>query len=88
MDNVSLVVTPILLVDGEEVLEGKNLKLNDKRDLVILVTTGGKDTLYTEEMTAGEMCSIIFDVGQISSNELSEAYNKALNNTSSINKKK
>ena len=87
VDNVSLVVTPILLVDGEEVLEGKNLKLNDKRDLVILVTTGGKDTLYTEEMTAGEMCSIIFDVGQISSNELSEAYNKALNNTSSINKK-
>ncbi len=87
VDNVSLVVTPILLVDGEEVLEGKNLKINDKRNLVILVTTGGKDTLYTEEMTAGEMCSIIFDVGQISSNELSEAYNKALTNTSSINKK-
>ena len=87
MDNVSLVVTPILLVDGEEVLEGKNLKINDKRNLVILVTTGGKDTLYTEEMTAGEMCSIIFDVGQISSNELSEAYNKALTNTSSKKKK-
>ena len=78
-------VIPVVKFDGEKIFTGPSLRIVDKQKFYITAQTGGKSTEYVEELTAGEMCSLIFDTGQISSNELAEAYNKALSNTSKIN---
>ena len=83
----SFSVTPVVLVDGERVLEGPNLRIGQKQNLFIVNESNGNRIEGTEELTAGEMCSIIFDTGMISSNELAEAYNTSLNNTAKINQR-
>ena len=86
VQNQYISVTPVVKVDGKTVLTGPNLDIGDKQTLYISTRTEGEIKTYTEELTAGEMCSIIVDTGSISSNELAEAYNKTLGNTSEINK--
>ena len=80
-------VTPVVYVDGERVLEGPSLKIGQKQNLYIVNESNGNRIEGTEELNAGEMCSIIFDTGSISANELAEAYNTSLNNTSKINQR-
>ncbi|WP_303805610.1 dockerin type I domain-containing protein [Ruminococcus flavefaciens] len=80
-------VTPIITIDGKSVLEGPNLKIGKKQNLYIVNESCGTRIEGTEVLTAGELCSIVFDTGSISSNELAEAYNKTLKNTSEINQK-
>lgn len=77
-------VKPVVYVDGERVLEGPNLQIGNKQKLYIVNESNGNRIEGTEELTAGEMCSIIFDTGLISANELAESYNASLNNTSKI----
>lgn len=77
-------VTPVVYVDGKRVLEGPNLQIGNKQKLYIVNESNGNRIEGTEELTAGEMCSIIFDTGLISANELAESYNASLNNTSKI----
>ncbi len=80
-------VTPILKIDDETVLKGPSLNIGDTQSLYISTKTGNTTATYEEELTAGEMCSIIFDTGQISSNELLSSYQKALKNTETVNQK-
>ena len=78
-------VTPVVLIDGERVLEGPDLVIGKKQTLFIVNESNENRIEATEELTAGEMCSIIFDTGSISANELAESYNISLNNTANIN---
>ena len=83
----SISVTPVVKVNGKTILTGPDLDIGEKQTLYISTSTAGDIQSYTEELTAGEMCSIIFDTGSISSNELAEAYNTSLNNTAKINQR-
>lgn len=80
-------VTPIIKVDGQKVFSGSSLNIGDTQKLNISINSGGTTTTYTEELSAGEMVSIVFDLGQISSNELAEAYSNSLKSTETVNQK-
>lgn len=81
-----LTVTPVIKIEGKDEIYGSNLLLLDSQNLNIIIKTGNITREYSKELTAGEMCSIVLDTGQISPHELSESYSKLLNNTESINK--
>ncbi|MBQ6942695.1 MAG: hypothetical protein IJN43_00050 [Ruminococcus sp.] len=81
-----LSVTPIIKIEGKDEIRGRNLKLWDSQKLNIVLKTGNMLREYSEELTAGEMCSIVLDTGQISPHELGAAYSKLLNNTEFLNK--
>lgn len=83
----SFSVTPILKVDGKKIISGSSLDIGSIQTLYISTTTGGVKRDYTEKLNAGEMCSIVFDTGQISANELAVAYTNSLKNTEIINQK-
>lgn len=78
-------VTPVIKIDGVTVLTGPSLTIGESQILYIATKTGGVSQTYEEELTAGEMCSIVLDLGNISANELSEAYSKTLEKTEKIN---
>ena len=83
----SFSVIPTLKVDGQKILSGSSLKIGSTQTLYISTTSGGVKRDYTEKLSAGEMCSIVFDTGQISANELAAAYTDSLKNTETINQK-
>ena len=83
----SLSVTPVLKLDGQKVLSGSSLNIGSTQTLYISTTSGGVKRDYTEKLSAGEMCSIVIDTGQISANELATAYADSLKNTENINQK-
>ncbi len=83
----SFSVTPVLKVDGKKIISGSSLDIGSIQTLYISTTTGGIKRDYTEKLNAGEMCSIVFDTGQISANELAVAYINSLKNTEIINQK-
>lgn len=84
----SLSVTPVLKVDGKKILLGSALNIGSTQTLYISIKSPGVEKMdYTETLSAGEMCSIVFDTGQISANELASAYTDALENTQTINQK-
>ena len=81
-------VEPVLKLDGVAVLRGNPVTLKSyNHPLYIGVITGGKLSQYSENLQAGEICSVVIDTGQISPNELATAYNTMLKNTESINQK-
>jgi hypothetical protein len=83
----ALSVAPVIKIDGQAVLTGPSIDFEEKQTLYINSKTGGKVETYEEELSPGELCCIVFDVGTISPNELSEAYSKSANQTSSANQK-
>ena len=83
----ALSVAPVVKIDGQTVLTGPAIDFEEKQTLYINSKTGGKVETYEEELSPGELCCIVFDVGTISPNELSEAYSKSANQTASVNKK-
>ncbi|MDE6426171.1 MAG: hypothetical protein K2K89_08560 [Ruminococcus sp.] len=83
----SLSVTPVLKVDGKKILSGSSLNIGSTQTLYISTTSSAVKRDYTETLSAGEMCSIVFDTGQISANELAAAYTDSLKNTTTINQK-
>lgn len=84
----SVKVVPIIKIDGKEYFEGSPLNIGSTQTLYVSIkSTGGEKVDYTETLSAGEMCSIVFDTGQISANELASAYTDALENTQTINQK-
>lgn len=83
----SFSVTPTLKVDGQKILSGSSLKIGSTQTLYISTTSGVVKRDYTEKLSAGEMCSIVIDTGQISVNELATAYSDSLKNTETINQK-
>ena len=83
----ALSVAPVVKVDGKAVLTGPAINFEEKQTLYINSKTGGKSETFEEEVSPGELCCIVFDVGTISPNELSEAYSKSADQTSSTNKK-
>ena len=83
----SFSVTPVLKINGKKLLSGSSLNIGDTQTLYISTTSSGVKRDYTETLSAGEMCSIVFDTGQISANELALAYTDALENTQTINQK-
>ena len=83
----SFSVIPTLKVDGQKILSGSSLKIGSTQTLYISTTSGGVKRDYTEKLSAGEMCSIVIDTGQISANELAAAYSDSLKNTETINQK-
>lgn len=80
-------VTPIIKIDGQKVFSGSSLNIGDTQTLSISIKSGGATTKCNEELTAGEIISIVFDLGQISSNELAETYSNSLKSTESVNQK-
>lgn len=83
----SFSVIPTLKVDGQKILSGSSLKIGSTQTLYISTTSGVVKRDYTEKLSAGEMCSIVIDTGQISVNELATAYSDSLKNTETINQK-
>ena len=83
----ALSVSPVIKVDGQTVLTGPAINFDEKQTLYINSKTGGEIKTYTEELCPGEICCIVFDVGTISPNELSETYSKSVNQTTNINQK-
>lgn len=83
----ALSVAPVVKVDGKTVLTGPAINFEEKQTLYINSKTGGKSETFEEEVSPGELCCIVFDVGTISPNELSEAYSKSADQTSSTNQK-
>lgn len=83
----ALSVSPVIKIDGQTVLTGPAIDFGEKQTLYINSKTGGKVETYEEELSPGELCCIVFDVGTISPNELSEAYSKSVNQTTSANQK-
>lgn len=83
----ALSVAPVVKVDGKAVLTGPAINFEEKQTLYINSKTGGKSETFEEELSPGELCCIVFDVGTISPNELSEAYSKSADQTSSTNQK-
>lgn len=81
----ALSVAPVIKVDGQAVLTGPAIDFEEKQTLYINSKTGGKVETYEEELSPGELCCIVFDVGTISPNELSEAYSKSVDQTTSEN---
>jgi hypothetical protein len=81
----ALSVAPVIKVDGQIILTGPAIAFDEKQALYFNSKTGGEIKKYTEELNPGEICCIVFDVGSISPNELSEAYSKSVSQTSSIN---
>lgn len=83
-----LSVVPLVKIDGELVLTGPDLYIGNSQKMYISTDACGKDKKkYTATLTAGEMCSIVIDTGNISSNELSEAYIRSLTKTETVNNK-
>lgn len=83
-------VTPVIKIDGVTVLSNQKLALNIgiNQVLHIAIKTGNNNVrFYEENLSAGEMCSIIVDTGQISPGEISQAYTESLKNTESVNQK-
>lgn len=78
-------VTPVLKIDGATAFKGSDLNIGDNQSLKIITKSGGKEQTKEANLTAGELCSIVFDMGQISPNELAESYNTTLNTTGTIN---
>ena len=78
-------VAPVVKVDGKAVLTGPAINFEEKQTLYINSKTGGKSETFEEEVSPGELCCIVFDVGTISPNELSEAYSKSINQTAAVN---
>lgn len=83
----ALSVSPVIKVDGQTVLTGPAINFDEKQTLYINSKTGGEIKTYTEELCPGEICCIVFDIGTISPNELSETYSKSVNQTTNINQK-
>ena len=83
----ALSVAPVIKIDGQTVLTGPAIEFDEKQTLYINSKTGGKVETYEEELSPGELCCIVFDVGTVSPNELSEAYSKSVNQTTSVNQK-
>lgn len=83
----ALSVTPVVKIDGQTVLTGPAIDFEEKQTLYINSKTGGKVETYEEELSPGELCCIVFDVGTISPNELSESYSKSADQTSVANQK-
>ncbi len=80
-------VAPVIKIDGQAVMTGPAIDFEEKQTLYINSKTGGKVETYEEELSPGELCCIVFDVGTISPNELSEAYSKSADQTASANQK-
>lgn len=88
MGKMEFLVTPELMIDGSKVMEGSDLAIGSSQDLTISTrSASGQIRQDTESLTAGTMCSIVFDTGIISENELTEAYCNALQNTRNLNQK-
>lgn len=83
----ALSVAPVVKIDGQAVLTGPAIDFEEKQTLYINSKTGGKVETYVEELSPGELCCIVFDIGTISPNELSEAYSKSVDQTSDANQK-
>ena len=81
----ALSVAPVIKIDGQAVLTGPAIDFDEKQKLYINSKTVGKIETYEEELSPGELCCIVFDVGTISPNELSEAYSKSINQTAADN---
>ncbi|HRU98036.1 MAG TPA: dockerin type I domain-containing protein [Ruminococcus sp.] len=81
----ALSVEPVIKIDGQTVLTGPAIDFEDKQTLYISSKTGGKAETFEEELCPGELCCVVFDVGSISPNELSEAYSKSVSQTTSAN---
>ena len=83
----ALSVAPVIKIDDQLVLTGPAIDFEEKQTLYINSKTGGKVETYEEDLCPGELCCIVFDVGNISPNELSEAYSKSMDQTTSANQK-
>lgn len=83
----ALSVAPVIKVDGKAVLTGPAITFEEKQTLYINSKTGGKVETFEEELSPGELCCIVFGVGTISPNELSEVYSKSADQTASANQK-
>lgn len=83
----ALTVAPVIKIDGQVVLTGPAINFKKKQTLYINSKSGGKVETFEEELSPGELCCIVFDIGKISPNELSETYTKSSNQTSDANQK-
>ena len=85
----SFSVVPEFRIDNEVIAIKKTPELTIGAEQVfnVAIKTGGEIKYYKEKLTAGQMCSIVFDTGLISSNELSESYLQILKDTGLINQK-
>lgn len=76
-----------LKIDGKSVVKTSEHNIGTEQNFIVSIKTGGETKKYVEKLTAGEMCSVVLDMGHISANELSESYIKSLENTSAVNNK-
>lgn len=80
-------VEPVVKINNKEILTGPSLNIGDEQIFYISTKTGGEVQHYKEVLTAGEICSVVFDTGHISANELYSSYSTVLKNTETINQK-
>lgn len=80
-------VEPVVKINNKEIMTGPALNIGDEQAFCISTRTGGAVQHYQENLTAGEICTIVFDTGHISSNELYSSYSTVLKNTEAINQK-
>ena len=65
-------MTPVLLVDGEEVARGEGYLetiLGTKSSFTIHISSGGKSTTITNDVTTGSMYGVTLDSQSITASE-------------------
>lgn len=72
-------MTPVLLVDGEEVARGEEYlesTLGTKSSFTIHISSGGKSTTITNDVTTGSMYAVTLDSQSITASELQDVYDE------------
>ncbi len=72
-------MTPVLLVDGEEVARGEEYlesTLGTKSSFTIHISSGGKSTTITNDVTTGSMYGVTLDSQSITASELQDVYDE------------
>ncbi|MGN0495678.1 MAG: hypothetical protein ACI4GW_05590, partial [Lachnospiraceae bacterium] len=72
-------MTPVLLVDGEEAARGEEYletTLGTKSSFTIHISSGGKSTSVTNDVTTGSMYAVTLDSQSITASELQSVYDE------------
>lgn len=83
-------MTPVLLVDGEEVARGEEYlesTLGTKSSFTIHISSGGKSTTITNDVTTGSMYAVTLDSQNITASELQGIYDEVATLKDSVTEK-
>lgn len=84
--NSNLKLKPIIKLDNKILLKGTPIKLDAFTSLAIGIKTGINNIeTFSKQLKPGSMYNINFDMGNISSNQLDDAYSNVSNLTNTVN---